>query len=121
MGLTLHLLELGVVGGEEKVDALRLPVTVDVQLEIGQRGAGGGKIHDLENDVPQEEHVDTQMKSTLNVHNAALHREREGHLRGAGFAARLAVAPLATQPRAPRVGGGVVRDLSPRVTAAHLA
>lgn len=77
MGLTLHLLELGVVGGEEKVDALRLPVTVDVQLEIGQRGAGGGKIHDLENDVPQEEHVDTQMKSTLNVHNAALHRERE--------------------------------------------
>lgn len=37
--LTLHLLELGIVGGEEREDPLRLAVTVDVQLQVVQHRA----------------------------------------------------------------------------------
>ena len=37
--LTLHFLELAVVACEQGEDPLRLSVTVDVQLEVGQHGA----------------------------------------------------------------------------------
>lgn len=41
--LTLHLLELGIVWGEEGENSLRFPVTVYVQLQVGQHGAETGQ------------------------------------------------------------------------------
>ena len=40
--LTLHVLELGIVWREEGENSLRFPVTVYVQLQVGQHGAETG-------------------------------------------------------------------------------
>lgn len=41
--LTLHVLELGIVGGEEGENPLCFPVAVYVQLQVGQHGAERGE------------------------------------------------------------------------------
>lgn len=41
--LTLHVLELGIVGREEGENPLRFAVTVYVQLQVGQHGAETGE------------------------------------------------------------------------------
>lgn len=40
--LTFHILELGIIRGEKGKDSLRFPVTVYIQLQIGQHGAERG-------------------------------------------------------------------------------